>query len=102
MAYDSEVAERVRAALAGRQVREVKMFGGLAFMVDERMVVCVSGGGAAARSTDVGEGRRRYPERPAVTQEAIWARVRKPSLRRAFSTCDSAVRRPMVSRSAIS
>lgn len=46
MAYDSDTAERVRAALAGRQVREVKMFGGLAFMVDERMVVCVSGGGS--------------------------------------------------------
>jgi TfoX/Sxy family transcriptional regulator of competence genes len=46
VAYDSETADRVRAALAGRQVREVKMFGGLAFMVDERMVVCVSAGGS--------------------------------------------------------
>ncbi|MEZ0493235.1 TfoX/Sxy family protein [Kineococcus sp. TBRC 1896] len=46
MAHDTEVAERVRDALAGRQVREVRMFGGLAFMVDDRMVVCVSAGGA--------------------------------------------------------
>jgi TfoX/Sxy family transcriptional regulator of competence genes len=46
VAFDSETAERVRAALADRQVREVKMFGGLAFMVDERMVVCVSAGGS--------------------------------------------------------
>jgi TfoX/Sxy family transcriptional regulator of competence genes len=46
VAYDSGTAERVRTALAGRQVREVKMFGGLAFMVDERMVVCVSAGGS--------------------------------------------------------
>lgn len=47
MPYDPEVADRVRDALASREdVREVKMFGGLAFMVDERMVVCVSGGGA--------------------------------------------------------
>ncbi|GAA1657897.1 TfoX/Sxy family protein [Actinoplanes couchii] len=46
MAYDPETAERVRAALTDRQVREVKMFGGLAFMVDERMVVCVSAGNA--------------------------------------------------------
>lgn len=47
MPYDSEVADRVRAALSDRvDVREVKMFGGLAFMVDERMVVCASGGGA--------------------------------------------------------
>lgn len=45
MAYDAEVAERVRLALAGRDVREVRMFGGLAFMVDDRMLVCVSAGG---------------------------------------------------------
>ena len=46
MPYDAEVAERVRAALADREVREVRMFGGLAFMVEDRMVVCVSGGGS--------------------------------------------------------
>jgi TfoX/Sxy family transcriptional regulator of competence genes len=44
--YNAEVADRVRGVLSDRDhVREVKMFGGLAFMVDERMVVCVSGGG---------------------------------------------------------
>ena len=47
MPYNAEVADRVRSALSDRDhVREVKMFGGLAFMVDERMVVCVSGGGS--------------------------------------------------------
>lgn len=47
MSHDPEIAERVRAALADRgAVREVTMFGGLAFMVDDRMVVCVSGGGS--------------------------------------------------------
>jgi TfoX/Sxy family transcriptional regulator of competence genes len=46
--YNAEVADRVRSVLSDRDnVREVKMFGGLAFMVDERMVVCVSGGGGA-------------------------------------------------------
>jgi TfoX/Sxy family transcriptional regulator of competence genes len=45
--YNAEVAERVRGVLSDRDhVREVRMFGGLAFMVDERMVVCVSRGGA--------------------------------------------------------
>jgi TfoX/Sxy family transcriptional regulator of competence genes len=44
--FDEQVAERVRAALSGRAVREVKMFGGLAFMVDDRMLVCVSAGGS--------------------------------------------------------
>lgn len=34
MAYDSELAERVRSALADHNdVREMSMFGGLAFMV---------------------------------------------------------------------
>ena len=47
MPYNAELADRVRSALSDRDhVREVKMFGGLAFMVDERMVVCVSGGGS--------------------------------------------------------
>ena len=42
MAVDVELADRVRQALAERtSLREVRMFGGLAFMVDERMVVCV-------------------------------------------------------------
>ncbi len=46
MPHNAKVAGRVRDALAGRdRVREVRMFGGLAFMVDERMVVCVSAGG---------------------------------------------------------
>lgn len=47
MAYNAQLADRVRTALSGRDhVREVKMFGGLALMVDDRMVVCVSGGGS--------------------------------------------------------
>jgi TfoX/Sxy family transcriptional regulator of competence genes len=46
--YDAELADRVRAGLSERdRVREVAMFGGLAFMVEDRMVVCVSAGGGA-------------------------------------------------------
>ncbi|WP_369212133.1 TfoX/Sxy family protein [Streptomyces flavofungini] len=38
MAYDKELADRVREALSGQaQVREVKMFGSLAFMVNGKM-----------------------------------------------------------------
>jgi TfoX/Sxy family transcriptional regulator of competence genes len=48
MAYDAEFADRVRRAVSDeKDVREVKMFGGLAFMVNEKMVACVSGGGGA-------------------------------------------------------
>lgn len=47
MPYDAELADRVRSVLSDREhVREVKMFGGLALMVDDRMVVCVSGVGS--------------------------------------------------------
>ncbi len=46
MAYDLELADRVRSALATEPtVREVRMFGGLSFMVDEAMVVNVGSAG---------------------------------------------------------
>lgn len=45
--HRDELAERVRAVLSGRDVREVHMFGGVSFMVDGRMAV------AAGRSGDL-------------------------------------------------
>lgn len=46
MAYDEELAGRIRDALAEhRSLREVSMFGGLSFMVNEAMVVCARGDG---------------------------------------------------------
>lgn len=45
VAADHPLAMRVRAALPAPRVREVRMFGGLAFLLDERMVVCVDRGG---------------------------------------------------------
>lgn len=46
MAYDEEVAERIRAMLSGRSdVHEKKMFGGLCFMVRGHMCCAVSGRG---------------------------------------------------------
>ena len=38
MTYDEDLADRIRQALAGEDdVREVKMFGGLTFMVNSKM-----------------------------------------------------------------
>lgn len=90
MAYDAALAERVRAALpAGRDVREVRMFGGLAFMVDDRMVACVSAGGGAllvrvsrerdaeylavagARRAEMGAGRSMGEGWIAVDRDAV-------------------------------
>lgn len=50
-ARQTALADRVRAALPdGRRVREVSMFGGLSFMVDESMVVAAgSDGGLLVR-----------------------------------------------------
>ena len=46
MAYDEEVAERIRAMLSGRSdVHEKKMFGGLCFMVRGHMCCAISGRG---------------------------------------------------------
>jgi TfoX/Sxy family transcriptional regulator of competence genes len=66
--YDSEVAERVRAALTGRDVREVAMFGGLAFMVKDRMVVCVSGGGSDLLVRVDPDSAARHLERPGAAR----------------------------------
>ncbi|MCF6742995.1 TfoX/Sxy family protein [Blastococcus sp. KM273128] len=74
MAYDAALADRVRDALPdGRAVREVKMFGGLAFMVDEKMVACVSAGGGAllvrvSRDRDAG-----YLEAPGARRAEMGA-----------------------------
>lgn len=40
------LTERIRAALAGRDVREVRMFGGLSFMVEGHMLVAIRAGDA--------------------------------------------------------
>ena len=46
MAYDEELAERVRQALAGEDgLTEKRMFGGLAFLVRGNMAVAASGQG---------------------------------------------------------
>jgi TfoX/Sxy family transcriptional regulator of competence genes len=45
MAYDEDLAARVRVLLAGEPVTEKKMFGGLAFLVGGNMSVAASGQG---------------------------------------------------------
>jgi TfoX/Sxy family transcriptional regulator of competence genes len=88
--HDAELADRVRAALSDEQnAREVKMFGGLAFMVDEQMVACVAAGGGAllvrvsrrraaeylqvagARRAEMGKGRSMGEGWIAVDEKAL-------------------------------
>jgi hypothetical protein len=49
LAYDEELAGRIRDLIAGeRGVAEKKMFGGLAFLVDGNMSVAASGQAACS------------------------------------------------------
>lgn len=58
MAYDSDLAERIRRALAGAgAVVEKRMFGGLCFMLDGHMCCGISGEDLMLRV-----GRERYVE----------------------------------------
>jgi TfoX/Sxy family transcriptional regulator of competence genes len=45
MAYDEDLAERIRELMSGQKVVEKKMFGGLAFMIGGNMSVSASGQG---------------------------------------------------------
>ena len=57
MAYDEDLAWRLRAALAaaGATVTEKKMFGGLAFLVGGNMCVSARGGGGLLARVDPGD-----------------------------------------------
>ena len=68
MTVDAQLADRVRTALADQEdVREARMFGGLVFMVNEQMAVCVGAGGGALLV-------RVSPSRDAEYLEAAGAR----------------------------
>ena len=53
MAYDEELAERIRAKVAGEpHLTEQKMFGGLAFLVGGNMAIAASGQGGVLVRVD--------------------------------------------------
>ena len=55
MAYDEELAHRIRAALSGEKVTEKRMFGGLAFLIGGNMSVAASGSGGILVRVDPGK-----------------------------------------------
>jgi len=55
MAYDVELAERIREHLSGEPVTEKKMFGGLAFLLGGNMSVAASGQGGLMVRVDPNE-----------------------------------------------
>src|SRR3954454_5355707 len=59
MAYDEDVANRIRELLATEMgVTETKMFGGLAFLIDGNMSVAASGQGGLVVRGDPDEGEK--------------------------------------------
>lgn len=67
MAYDEELAERIRGLLPGVPVTEQKMFGGLAFLVGGHMAVAASGKGGLMLRCDPADTERLVGE-PGVTR----------------------------------
>lgn len=87
MAYDEELAGRVRdllaeeAGVADRELTERKMFGGLGFMVGGNMALAASGQGGLLVRVDPAESEQLVATTPAYPMEmrgrpmAGWLRV---------------------------
>jgi TfoX/Sxy family transcriptional regulator of competence genes len=89
MAYDEELAHRIRELLAGEPgLTEVAMFGGLAFLLDGNMAVAASGqGGLLVRvDPDAGDELLSSPQVSAMVMRGRemkgWLRVDAEALRR--------------------
>lgn len=88
MAYDEELAERIRELLAGEAgLSEQKMFGGLAFLIEGNMAVAASGQGGALvrvdpeRSDRIVETSNARPMEMRGRQMQGWLRVAPDDLR---------------------
>ncbi len=49
MAYDEDLANRIRELTAGERAAEKRMFGGMAFLIDGHMAVAASGRGVTTK-----------------------------------------------------
>ena len=88
MAYDEELADRIRALIGSEPgLTEKKMFGGLAFLVDGNMAVGASGQGGLLVRVDPEEsdglvaGTPAYPMEMRGRQMAGWLRVDSDDVR---------------------
>ena len=82
MAYDEELADRIRARLGDRpDLTEKKMFGGLAFLVGGNMAIAASGQGGILVRIDPAQSDELVATTPAEPMEmrgrsmAGWLRV---------------------------
>ena len=87
MAYDEELAERIRTLLGDRAgLTEKKMFGGLAFLIGGNMAIAASGQGGILVRVDPEESDELVATTPAELMEmrgrsmAGWLRVHAPDV----------------------
>ncbi|HVV57789.1 MAG TPA: TfoX/Sxy family protein [Gaiellaceae bacterium] len=81
MAYDRDLAERIRDVAAGEPaLAEKAMFGGLAFLVDGNMAVAASGQGGLLVRVDPAEGDA-FVSLPGVRPMEMRGRVMRGWLR---------------------
>lgn len=77
---DSALATRIRALLADEaSVREVTMFGGLAFMVDERLWVSIGGDGSLLVRVDPRRSPKLVLDRAEVRPAEMGGRAMGPA-----------------------
>ncbi len=88
MAYDEELAERIRAMVAKEKgLSEKKMFGGLAFLVGGNMAIAASGQGGALVRVDPAQSDQLVATTKASVAEMRgrlmpgWLRVASEDLR---------------------
>jgi TfoX/Sxy family transcriptional regulator of competence genes len=88
MAYDEDLADRIRELVGGQSaVTEKKMFGGLAFLIGGNMAVAASGQGGVLVRVDPAESDKLVASTDACTAEMRgrlmqgWLRVGPEHLR---------------------
>ena len=88
MAYDEDLADRIRELVGGQSgVTEKKMFGGLAFLIGGNMAVAASGQGGVLVRVDPAESDKLVASTDAATAEMRgrlmqgWLRVGPEHLR---------------------
>src|SRR3954466_10968595 len=88
MAYDEELAARVRELVADEQnITEQKMFGGLAFLIGGNLAVAASGQGGLlvhvdpAKSEKLQDNGKAYPMEMRGKEMAGWLRVDSENVR---------------------
>jgi hypothetical protein len=92
MAYDAELADRIRLIIgAPADITEMKMFGGLAFLANGNMAIAASGNGGAMVRVDPAESDAYLGEHVATMEMRGrlmpgWLRVQGPELENALET----------------